>query len=408
MLRSRSTQTHKIRGTPRALRRVIAPMPTDASHSPAAPGAILLVEDTMTLRLLLSDQVQQMGHTVTTARHGKEALTLLERHEFDLVLLDIHMPELDGFELLRILKSDARWKNLPVVMISGMDELEAVVRCIELGADDYLHKPCDATLLRARVNACLEKKRFHDQREEFLARLNDNYEALRHLEAMRDSLTHMIVHDLRVPLTSILSGMELLEFVPDLPDETRTEIVGMAHRGGKTLLGMINDLLDISKMEAGALQLERGPASAHELIEGALRQTKPLLADRDLHLRQSLAPDLPLLRADGAKIERVLVNLLGNAIKFTPKQGTISIAAGAIDNAVRFSVNDTGEGIPHEAFARIFEKFGQVETRQTGRRNSTGLGLTFCKMAVEAHGGQIWVESEPGRGSTFFFTLPLV
>jgi two-component system, sensor histidine kinase and response regulator len=373
----------------------------------ALRGSILLVEDTMTLRLLLSDQVQQMGHEVTAARDGAEALALLKERDFDLILLDVHMPPPDGFAMLQILKSDARWQHVPVVMISGLDELEAVVRCIELGADDYLHKPCDPTLLRARINACLEKKRWHDQREEFLQELNQNYEDLRRMEAMRDGLMHMIVHDLRVPLTSIISGMEMLELMPTMPPETRGEVIQMAHRGGQTLLGMINDLLDISKMEAGALQLECGPVSATELIEISLHQVKTLLADKDLQLQQSIEADLPLLWADGAKICRVLVNLLGNAIKFTRKQGLISVEARRDGDAILFCVSDTGEGIPREAFARIFEKFGQVETRREGRKMSTGLGLTFCKMAVEAHGGQIWVESELERGSEFYFTLPL-
>jgi two-component system sensor histidine kinase/response regulator len=382
-------------------------VPAGDTYNLLTPGAILLVEDTMTMRLLLADQVEQMGHEVTTARHGKEALELLEKREFDLVLLDITMPEMDGFAVLKILKDDARWQHLPVLMISGLDEQEAVIHCIEMGADDFLHKPCDPILLRARVGACLEKKRFHDQREEMLHQLRCNNEELRRFEELRDSLTSMIVHDLRAPLTSIISGLEMIEFLPGIAPDQRDELIAMAHQGGKTLMGMINDLLDIPKMEAGEIQLQCGPVRTEELVEISVHQIKTLLLDRNLQFEQSIAEDLPILWCDAPKICRVIVNLLSNSIKFTPKDGQINLTTQLIDDNVQFSISDTGEGIPREAFARIFEKFGQVESRQSGRKMSTGLGLTFCKMTVEAHGGQIWLTSQIGQGSTFYFTVPV-
>ena len=389
-----------------------------ASSETSSSGAVLLVEDTMTVRLLLADQVEQMGHTVTLAKHGKEALALLEKHHFDLILLDVYMPELDGFGVLQVLKSDPRWQQIPVLVVSAASEHDAMIRCIEMGADDFLQKPCDGILLRARVTACLEKKRFNDQREQMLAQreqmlaeLHQNYAELQKYEELRDSLTNMIVHDMRAPLTSIVSGLEMIEFLPEMTPDKRDELLALAHQGGKTLMGMINDLLDISKMEAGAMNLNCGPVTAHELIEISVHQLKALLTDRALTLQQFIAPDLPKLWCDAPKISRVLVNLLGNAIKFTPREGMITLAAqkgsGQHENFVQFSVCDTGEGIPREAFARIFEKFGQVENRKAGRKMSSGLGLTFCKMTIEAHGGEIWLESEIGKGSTFYFTVPL-
>lgn len=361
----------------------------------------------LTLRLLLTDQVEQMGHEVTAVSNGQEALDLMNQRNFDLVLLDIHMPAPDGFSVLSSIRSDERWRDIPVVMISGIEETEAVVRCIEMGADDFLHKPCDPTLLRARINACLDKKRLHDQREQLFQQLQRNYDELSKLEELRDSLTHMIVHDMRAPLTSVITSLELLEFLPDATPQRRDMLVQMAHNGGQTLLGMINDLLDISKMEAGELQLDCNPISIGELLESATRQVRALLPPRDLQLEQSITPDLPLLWGDAAKLCRVLVNLLSNSIKFSPKGGAIKLIARRIGEQVQFSVQDYGEGIPREAFERIFEKFGQIESRKAGRKLSTGLGLAFCKMAVEAHGGKIWVESEVGIGSTFYFMLPL-
>ncbi|HLV79881.1 MAG TPA: ATP-binding protein, partial [Chthonomonadaceae bacterium] len=166
---------------------------------------------------------------------------------------------------------------------------------------------------------------------------------------------------------------------------------------------------DIHHLEAGALALEWETLEAKPLIEAAVQQVASLAAEKHLTLTEKIAPDLPAFSGDEEKLRRTLINLLGNAIKFTPSGGRIEVSARRDEegNAVLFAVQDTGEGIPKEAFQRIFDKFGQVEQRKAGRKMSTGLGLTFCKMVVEAHGGRIWVESELGQGSTFFFTLPL-
>jgi two-component system, sensor histidine kinase and response regulator len=174
------------------------------------------------------------------------------------------------------------------------------------------------------------------------------------------------------------------------------------------LLGMINDLLDISKMEGGSLPLERQELRAADLVDYALQQVAALAQERSLQMVRDLPDETVLFCGDEEKLRRTLVNLLGNAIKFSPTGGTITTSARWEENgnAIIFAVRDTGEGIPPEATQRIFEKFGQVETRKAGRKMSTGLGLAFCKLAVEAHGGQIWVESKMGQGSTFSFSLP--
>ena len=182
----------------------------------------------------------------------------------------------------------------------------------------------------------------------------------------------------------------------------------MGVTGAEQLLGMINDLLDISKMENGSMQLAYSNPTPQGLIDRALQQVAELVREKELVIEQEVSARFPILTLDEDKIRRVLVNLLGNAVKFTPRGGRITVRAmTGEDEHVLFSVVDTGEGIPQEAFGKIFEKFGQVEDRQAGRKNSTGLGLTFCKMAVEAHGGRIWVESELGKGSTFSLVVPV-
>jgi len=378
---------------------------TAAQAESEESGLLLVVDDNEENRDVLARRLQKQGHWAVTASGGREALDALAEQPFDVVLLDIMMPDMDGYEVLSRIKSDPKTQRLPVIMISALDETDSVVRCIEMGAADYLPKPFNPTLLRARVGASLREKRARDRELRYTSELAESYRKLQELERLRDDLTYMIVHDLRTPLTSLLSGLQTVPLVGDM-NEVQAEMIDIAVDGGQTLLGMINDLLDVEKMEQESVPLEKIPLTAAGLIGRATAQVAMLAQANGLTLAEEAALDLPPFPGDEDKLRRTLVNLLGNAIKFTPAGGTVTASAQASDVAVLFSVRDTGEGIPPEAFDRIFEKFGQVENRKAGRKMSTGLGLTFCKLAVEAHGGIIWVESRPGLGSAFFFTIP--
>jgi signal transduction histidine kinase len=252
-----------------------------------------------------------------------------------------------------------------------------------------------------------EQRRIHALELLFTSELQESYRRLQELEKLRNDLMNMIVHDLRTPLTSVITGIQTLDMVGDLNDDQR-QLLGIAVSGGETLLGMINDLLDVEKLESGSMRLDYATLSAADLVASAVSQVASLAASKQLTLVHHLAADLPPLRGDANKLRRTLVNLLGNAIKFTPSGGmvTVGVKHSGYARAIEFSVSDTGEGIPAEAFGRIFEKFGQVESRQGERVMTTGLGLSFCKLAVEAHGGKVGVESLPGQGSTFRFTIP--
>ncbi len=373
---------------------------TDVQAMEPTGCEVLIVDDKATIRMILAAHIRQLGHNPTLALDGKDALKQLEARKFDLVLLDVIMPEMDGYTVLEKIKQDPHLREIPVIMISGVDELESVVRCIEAGAEDYLPKPFQLTLLRARVRACLEKKHLWDE-------LGNRYDQLKNLEKLRDNLTHMIVHDLRTPLTSLLMGMQTLNSVGEL-DPLQHEVLTLSMRSGQTLLEMINDLLDISKIEAGQVALDYSDVSVPPLIDHCLNQVKNLIDNRKLRVTTDIQCDLSPISVDNVKIQRVIINLLGNAIKFTPSGGSITIEVRASDeNTLLFAVKDTGPGIPPEAFERVFEKFGQVESGPSAKMMSTGLGLTFCKMVVEAHGGHIWVESVLGKGSNFLFTLPI-
>ena len=374
--------------------------------SGAERGLLLVVDDNETNRDVLSRRLQMQGYQTDTATDGAAALAALEAREFDMVLLDIMMPDMDGYEVLERMKDNEKTRDLPVIMISAIGDLDSVVRCIEMGADDYLAKPFNPTLLKARVSACLEKKRGRDREARLFAQLQQNYQRLQELEKMRDDLTNMVVHDLRTPLSSVMAGLQTLPMLGTLSPE-QEECCDIAMRGSASLLDIINDLLDISKLEAGASDLEIAAFDVATLIENSLEQVQGAASRVGITLQREIALDLAEFSGDEGKLRRTLVNLLGNAIKFSPSNGAIIIGARAENGELWLWVRDHGEGIPREAFDRIFEKFGQVEDRKAGRLMSTGLGLALCKMVADAHRGRIWVESELGQGSTFTVALPL-
>lgn len=360
--------------------------------------------------MLLTRTISQQGHSVEAVESGTAALEMLREQAFDAVLCDITMPDMDGFQVLEQIMSDPVLKEIPVIMVSGFGEMTGIVACIELGAADYIHKPADPALLRARVDSCLARKRWAQQEVDLRLELESRYQRLQELEQLRDSLSHMLIHDLRTPLTSFLTGLQTVEYLGELTTE-QNECLQLSIDGGETLLGMINDLLDVSKLESGSLTLSRELIVGPELSARSLQHVAALAREKNLDLVLQIPEDLPTFTGDREKLSRTLVNLMGNAVKFTPRDGRIQLGISFAERPGRtpslvFSVADSGEGIPREAFERVFEKFGQVANRSSGLQASTGLGLTFCKMVVEAHGGRIWIESEVGQGSNFLFAIP--
>jgi len=225
-------------------------------------------------------------------------------------------------------------------------------------------------------------------------------------------MTHMLIHDLRSPLTVLMGSMDFMQGAFAKQDsENFAMLLEMAQRSSKRMLGMVNELLDISKLESGELILHPEAIDARSLIEDVVARFAPLATSAQITLEISVASNLPPLHVDTQLIGRVLHNLLDNAIKFTPDGGHIRLWARpdpeSASDRLRVGVSDTGPGIPPEEQPRLFEKFQQVSSVE-GRRAGTGLGLPFCKLTVEAHGGWIWVESEVGKGSTFIMTLPIM
>jgi len=241
------------------------------------------------------------------------------------------------------------------------------------------------------------------------------------LERMREDLTRMIIHDLRSPLTGIIGGLHLLGRAIENPGSQVEILLDIATSSSRRMLELVNSLLDISQLEAGQMRLEIETRSLPDLFNRARERVAPLALEDDITLQVDLPPGLSQVAVDEDLVIRALVNLLDNAIKFSPQGSIVRVGANEVNATPTFeesaevtsqryisvSVTDTGTGIPEEYREKVFEKFSQIGEQESRRGRGSGLGLTFCKLVVEAHGGHIWVESQAGQGSTFIFTLPV-
>lgn len=381
---------------------------------------ILVVDDEPDLEVLVRQRFRRAIRSgqfeFIFAHNGVEALDALRKNnDIAVVLTDINMPQMDGLTLLSEIENLAKEANrvAKAVVVSAYSDMQNIRTAMNRGAFDFLVKPIDfqdvEITLGKTLNYVQEIQNSRKAEEYRLGKLvaEANFSQLQELEALRDSMVHMIVHDLRTPLTGVITGLQSVLQVGEL-NPIQEEFLSIANSSSEILLNMVNDLLNISKMESGTLEVNRRTIAMDVLVQRTLAQVSSLARHRSHQLSVHVAADLPSFEADEDLLCRVLVNLISNSIKFTPAEGSIELnvrTAPEHPNTILFSVKDTGHGIPSDQLENIFEKFAQVRG-MNGSRSSTGLGLTYCKLTVEAHGGRIWVESEIGRGSVFNFTLP--
>jgi two-component system sensor histidine kinase/response regulator len=361
-------------------------------------GRILVVDDEPLNRELLHDLLEVNGYTVIEAEDGEVALRKIAAEECDVILLDVKMPRMDGLEACRQLKANPATAHIPVLMVTALSDSEHRYLGIDAGANDYLNKPIDRRDVLLRVRNAVYAKRLHDKVQQDLAKL-------RELEALQDNLTHMIVHDMRSPLMIVSWSYDLILKEKSLLSEQQQEFITMGQSCCGELVEMVNSLLDISRMESGQMPLKHTVCSLLDIAQEAAEKLAVLAHKKMVTIQ--VGGHVASVSVDQDVMHRVFVNLLGNAIKFAPADSIIRVAITSSGDAVRVAVSDRGQGIPPEYHKKIFEKFGQVDSRQEEHNYSSGLGLTFCKLAVEAHGGQIGVESEAGKGSSFWFTVPI-
>jgi signal transduction histidine kinase len=355
---------------------------------------VVIVDDTPENLELLESFLEGLGFRVFALPNGEMALKAIARSRPDIVLLDIVMPGMNGYEVCRRLKADPATADIPVIFLSALAEPRDKIQAFAAGGVDYVAKPLQMEEVQARVRTHVELSR--RKRE-----LEANCQRLRDLERLRDNLTHMIVHDLRAPLTVIGFNLEMLrELVPSLSPEV-AEIFASTESNTRRLAEMIAQLLDLGRLESGQMPLRRIPASLLDLVHSVRQSVAALAGDRPLAITST---GLPEASCDADLLGRVLANLLANAFKHSPDGAGVEVAVDGSADHVRVAITDCGPGIPAEDQARIFDKFAQLESRS--RRSGFGIGLAFCRLAVEAHGGRIGVMSEVDRGSTFWFVVP--
>jgi two-component system sensor histidine kinase/response regulator len=373
-----------------------------SESSPRANGAIagrvLVVDDNEANRLLLQELLELEGHQVLLASNGAEALECAAKQLPDLMLLDVNMPRMDGLEVCRRVRADPASRALPIILVTALAERAHRLQGIAAGANDYVTKPIDRADLLLRVGNALGLRRLHQE-------VADQYRQLQELERMRDSLVHMLVHDLRSPLTGISGYLELAR--QELAELDRPRLLADVEevcRGVNALADMVSNVLDVSRSETGTMPLRRGSADLGQIAAEAIASLgRPAYATVELS-----APLAPVFaEVDPDVMRRVIANLVGNAVKFTPRGGAVRVEVCLGDKGPEIRVTDAGPGIPAEYHEKIFEKFGQAQLGKTSPGRSSGLGLTFCKMAAEAHGGGIGLKSEEGKGSTFWLSLPM-
>ncbi|CAG0993478.1 partial Alginate biosynthesis sensor protein KinB, partial [Gammaproteobacteria bacterium] len=291
---------------------------------------------------------------------------------------------------------DPALAHIPVIFVSALDDTKSKLDAVLSGGLDYVTKPVRAEEVKARVRTHLELARTRRELEASNLRL-------RELERLRDSLTHMVVHDLRTPLNGLALTLELIDQDPELTSGLKPDVES-ARRCVVTLTQLVTSMLDLARLESERMPTEIVECPTADLVHDALDHLGVVAKDPRLAILDVASGKA---RCDVKLGSRVIANLVINALSFVPSRGgRVEVGTEAARDAVRIFVRDNGPGIPQSAQARIFEKFAQLEQAGRNARHGAGLGLTFCKMAVEAQGGRIGVHSQPGEGSTFWFELP--
>lgn len=347
--------------------------------------SLLIVDDELDNFDVLETLLMREGYDLRYAPNGKTALAFLENSPPDAVLLDVMMPEMDGIEVCRRIKSSPLWNHLPVIMVTALTAKEDLARCLDAGADDFISKPVNAQELRARIRSMLRIKQQHDN--------------LQSVMQLREDMVNMMVHDLRTPLAIIL----MAAFIMKMPDRTTEELdknIDRIEQAGYQLQSQIDSLLLMAKLESGTMTLNRTSIDLQTLCMEAVDEFEGIASQRQVTLKAQLPPVGSLVTVDANIFRRIIDNLLSNAIKFSRLDSEVILEAEYLGSGKAIiRVKDSGFGVNTAVKQSIFEKF-EIGTFLENVPQ-IGLGLAFCRMAIEAHGGRITVEDNIPQGAIF-------
>jgi two-component system, sensor histidine kinase and response regulator len=382
---------------PKVATRAVEP-PASGIAASERLGRVLVVDDEPSNVELIVRRLGGNGYETLTASNGHDAIAIATKEQPDLILMDIMMPGLDGWQATRLLKSDPKTANIPVVFVTARDRPEDVAQGFEAGGIMYVNKPVEPVELFARVRNAIYMKRLQDD-------LRNKNEDLKRLESSRQELIGMLGHDIRNLANSVVAFLQLArmgELTPDRPEFS--QLLGLSEANIAEVLRMVNALLDVYKMEEGRLEAVAGVNKLGDVVRRSFAQLIPEAMAKGISLVERIPEDTTVF-IDAGLIVRVLTNLVSNAIKHTPGGGTVTIdAEPSSADSIVVRVTDTGPGIPEADAAHVFDRFYQTDTGRS--RGGTGLGLAFCKLAVELHGGKIGVANGGQPGAIVEFTIP--
>lgn len=348
---------------------------------------ILIVDDEPSVRFTLKSLLSPEDYNLILLDNGRELLRRFDEFEPDVILLDVMMPIMEGFEVCRRLRALPGGKHVPVILLTVLNGREEIVRGLDAGADEFLTKPVSGPELRARVRSMI--------------RIKTQYDELQAALRLHGDLTHMIVHDMRDPLARVFLYLDSLREL--VHEQKAVELVEQARNGAQNLDAYIDEILLLAKSEAGQLTLKRQDVVLNSLIVEVTGDYRTLAEASDVQLVTELPEASPQLTVDVNLFRRMLDNLLSNAVKYSPKDSRVTVKVTRIedpDRSVRIQVMDAGPGIPEERRETIFDKFEIVEQKEKVK-SQIGLGLPFCKMVAEAHGGRIVATANHPQGSVF-------